>query len=148
MSDRPLVFLGGTCTAGAKWRDLLIPQLTIDYFNPVVDDWTEEAQKKEEEMKAKADIRLYCITSKMTGVFSIAEVVDDSNKCPQKTVLIVGNDPNGEPFTEAQIKSLQAVMKMVRANGAKVFNNLDVAARYLNSLAASKGLPENGDQSV
>ena len=35
------VFLGGTCN-NSKWRDKLIPMLNIDYFNPVVDDWTEE----------------------------------------------------------------------------------------------------------
>ena len=40
------VFLGGTC-AESKWRQKLIPKLKIDYFNPVVDDWTEECQKEE-----------------------------------------------------------------------------------------------------
>lgn len=40
------VFLGGTCN-NSKWRDELIPNLTVDYFNPVVDDWTPEAAKKE-----------------------------------------------------------------------------------------------------
>jgi len=34
------VFLGGTCN-NSKWRDVLIPRLKIDYFNPVVDDWNE-----------------------------------------------------------------------------------------------------------
>ena len=40
------VFLGGTCNK-SKWRDELIDLLKIDYFNPVVDDWNEEAQKEE-----------------------------------------------------------------------------------------------------
>ena len=127
----------GTCN-GSKWRDLVIPHLTIDYFNPVVANWNEEAQKREEEEKASADVRLYVITSKMTGVYSIAEVVDDSNKYPQKTVLVVANDIDGPKFTEFQVKSLQATMKLVKANGAKVFNNIDVAITYLNSL----GLPD------
>ena len=38
------VFLGGTC-ANTTWRNELIPLLEkmgIDYFNPVVDDWTED----------------------------------------------------------------------------------------------------------
>ena len=30
------VFLGGTCN-NSTWRDELIPQLKIDYFNPVVE---------------------------------------------------------------------------------------------------------------
>lgn len=36
------VFLGGTCN-DSTWRDNLIQQLEIDYFNPVVPDWTEDA---------------------------------------------------------------------------------------------------------
>ena len=40
------VFLGGTCN-NSTWRDTLIPLLKIDYFNPVVDDWTPECQEQE-----------------------------------------------------------------------------------------------------
>lgn len=40
------VFLGGTC-ANTTWREELIKLIKgISYFNPVVDDWTLEAQKK------------------------------------------------------------------------------------------------------
>ena len=37
-------FLGGTC-AETTWRNELMPLLDdkgIEYFNPVVEDWTEE----------------------------------------------------------------------------------------------------------
>lgn len=37
------VFLGGTCASGTNWREKLIPKLDIEYFNPVVDDWDDEA---------------------------------------------------------------------------------------------------------
>ena len=40
------VFLGGTCNE-STWRDKLIKMLEIDYFNPVVDDWTEECYQEE-----------------------------------------------------------------------------------------------------
>ena len=40
------VFLGGTC-AETVWREKLISMLKIDYFNPVVPDWTEECMKQE-----------------------------------------------------------------------------------------------------
>lgn len=40
------VFLGGT-TNNTNWRDDLIKKLKIEYFNPVVDDWNEEAQERE-----------------------------------------------------------------------------------------------------
>lgn len=40
------IFLGGTCCE-TTWRDELIPYLekaNIEYFNPVVKDWTPECQ--------------------------------------------------------------------------------------------------------
>ena len=40
------VFLGGTCNE-SQWRTALIPMLHIDFFNPVVDDWTPECQTEE-----------------------------------------------------------------------------------------------------
>ena len=46
------VFLGGTC-AGSTWRDELIPQLKIDYFNPVVADWTPECRAEEIRQKPR-----------------------------------------------------------------------------------------------
>jgi hypothetical protein len=40
------VFLGGTCN-GSTWRDSLVKSLKIDYFNPVVKNWTPECQAEE-----------------------------------------------------------------------------------------------------
>lgn len=78
------VFLGGTCNESA-WKDELIPLLEIDFFNPVVDDWDDESQKKKEIIEREnSDFVLYVITPKMTGVYSIAEVVEDSIKRPEK----------------------------------------------------------------
>ena len=36
----------------------------------------------------------------MTGVYSIAEVVDDSNKRPGKTILVILRDDGDKKFTE------------------------------------------------
>ena len=46
--DKITIFLGGTCN-GSNWRDKLIPMLSNKFepFNPVVDDWNEEAQQEE-----------------------------------------------------------------------------------------------------
>jgi hypothetical protein len=40
IKDMKKVFLGGTCNE-SLWRDKLIKLLKIEYFNPVVPDWTE-----------------------------------------------------------------------------------------------------------
>jgi len=121
------VFLGGTCN-NSTWRQELIPKLTIDYFDPVVDDWTEEAQKEEIKQRKECDYCLYVITSQMLGVYSIAEVVDDSNKRPQNTIFCW----LGKGFSEQQIKSLEQVGKMVQENGASYFTNLKDLAEHLN----------------
>ena len=125
------VFLGGTCN-GSLWRETLIPLLKIDYFNPVVADWTPECQQREIEERINSDYCLYVITPKMTGVYSIAEVVDDSNKRPQKTLFCVLESDGEAQFTKAQYKSLIQTGKMVIENGGKVFLTLNSIADYLN----------------
>lgn len=42
-NNKMKVFLGGTCE-GRDWRNELIPKLKCDYFNPVVEEWTEEVK--------------------------------------------------------------------------------------------------------
>lgn len=120
-------FLGGTCNE-STWREELIPQLEIDYFNPVVDNWGEAEQKEEVRQRETCDYVLYVITSEMQGVYSIAEVVDDSNKRPEKTVFCVLEDG----FNKGQLKSLKQVEAMVEENGGKVCSSLKDVARYLN----------------
>ena len=122
------VFLGGTCN-NSTWRDRLIPMLEIDYFNPVVEDWTEECMAEELRERETCDFCLYTLTPQMTGVYSVAEVVDDSNKRPEKTVLVV---PPELLWSEHQAKSLKAVGKMVVENGGKFFDSLEDVAKYLN----------------
>lgn len=131
--SKKTVFLGGTCN-GSTWRDELIPLLKINYFNPVVENWTPECQEEEIRQRENCDFCLYVITPEMTGAFAIAEIVDDSNKRPEKTIFYFIesrdidslNPPknaagyihiNKINFSEHQIKSLRQVGKMVEANG-------------------------------
>lgn len=125
------VFLGGT-TNNSDWRDTLIKKLKIDYFNPVVSDWNEEAQKKEIKERKNCDYVLYVITPKMEGVYSIAEVIDDSNKRPNKTIFCYLLDDNGKEFSKHQIKSLDMVGKMVEENGGRWFKSLGEISDFLN----------------
>jgi hypothetical protein len=124
------VFLGGTCN-DSTWRESLIDLLTIDYFNPVVKDWTEECQQQELYERETCDYCLYVITPKMTGVYSIAEVVEDSNKRPEKTVFCVLTEDD-ITFSAHTDKSLKAVAKLVEKNGASVFASLQEVAEFLN----------------
>lgn len=123
------VFLGGTCN-NSTWREELIPMLEIDYFNPVVEDWTPECQKEELRQREECDVVLYVITSEMKGVYSIAEMVDDSNKRPKQTLFCILE----EGFDKSQIKSLNAVSDLLIRNGAIGFSKLEDIARFLTTL--------------
>ena len=125
------VFLGGTCNE-STWRYSLIEKLNIDYFNPVVEDWTEECMVEELKQRQICDFCLYTITPQMTGVYSIAEVIDDSNKRPERTIFCLLEEWDGERFTPSQIKSLIQVGRLVERNGGEFFTDLQVVADYLN----------------
>ena len=132
------VFLGGTCNE-SQWRQQVIANLTIDYFNPVVDDWTQECMAEEVRQRQSCDLVLYVITPLMTGTYAIAEVIDDSNKRPERTVFcFLENDVNAESkqfrFTGGQVRSLTQVGKMVERNGAKVCGSLEQVWKHLNGV--------------
>ncbi len=125
------VFLGGTCNE-STWRNILIPMLNIEYFNPVVSDWTPACMEEELRQREICDLCLYVITPKMTGTYSIAEVVDDSNKRPSKTIFVRLRSDGQVTFDEGQWRSLGAVAQMVQRNGVAVFTDLKSAAIYIN----------------
>ena len=113
-------FLGGTC-AETTWRDELMPlldQKEIDYFNPVVDNWTPECIEIEEHQKnVECNVHMYCITPDMQGVYSIAEIVHSAHLANMygtsvdKIIFVVLKDDRWE---KSQIKSLTATMELVK----------------------------------
>jgi hypothetical protein len=128
------VFLGGTCYE-STWRNRIISMLKVENFNPVVEDWTLDCMAEEIRQRETCDIVLYVITPKMTGVYSVAEVVDDSNKRPYRTVFVRLRDDGDSKFDEGQWRSLGAVAQMVEKNGAAVFTDLKSAALAINKCA-------------
>jgi hypothetical protein len=113
------VFLGGTCNE-STWREELIPLLeanNIDYFNPVVKDWTPDCQAEEYRQKEECDVHLYVITAQMTGVFSIAEAVDSAHLKGKTCIFQVV--PKG--FTTGQEKSLLATSELIYKRGGVVY---------------------------
>lgn len=133
------VFLGGTC-AESKWREILIPKLMCNYFNPVVEDWTPECQAIEEEEKTICDYHLYVITPKMMGVFSIAEVVNDSMKLKEKCIFCVTKEDDDRDWTKAELKSLDATSRLIANNGGTVLYSLNEIAMFLNFKYSEKNL--------
>ena len=129
--DNLKVFLGGTIN-GSRWRDEVIDKISIDYFNPVVDEWNDDDVIKEEHEKEVCDYLLFVITPLMGGVYSIAEAVDSSNKCPGKTIFCVLDEDDGNSWSESQLQSLNQVKRIVKDNGAIVLDNLDEVILFLN----------------
>jgi hypothetical protein len=124
------VFLGGTC-AESTWRNELTGLLDVNFFNPVVEDWTAACQENEEvEKKDFCNIHLYVITSEMIGVFSIAEAIESSMTQGKQTILHI--IPEG--FNEQQIHSFQAVCKMIIKHGGIAYIDGELArtARVIN----------------
>lgn len=124
--------------AGWKWRDELQPLLKCDYYNPIVKNWSEEDRLREVHERETSDYVLYGITNGIKGVYSIAEVVDDSNKRPEKTIflnLYKTYERSGE--SKQMAHSLKAVENMLKANGVVVFSGekaLLEVAKYLNTV--------------
>ncbi|MDM8544740.1 nucleoside 2-deoxyribosyltransferase domain-containing protein [Desulfococcaceae bacterium HSG7] len=131
------VFLGGTCN-GSRWRDEFVKFLKVGWFNPVVDQWTEADYLRELEERKNCSVCLYALTPKMKGVYSVAELVDDSNKKPDKTVFLIIEKDNGKNFDDIMKKSLNALCKMVKANGVMVFSDMKECAEFINKVITSK----------
>ena len=130
------VFLGGTCSS--KWRDAFISTLKIDYYNPVVDDWTPSAQQEEDRQKKLCQYHLYVVTPNMEGIFSIAELIDDSNKIKNHTIICFLKEDVKDgvvtAWTPQQERSIAAVVRMARYNGAICLPDLKKVTDWLNSV--------------
>lgn len=127
------VFLGGTCS-GYRWRDKLIPMIKCEYYNPIVKNWSEQDRIREVHERGTSDYVLYVITSGIKGVYSIAEIIDDSNKRPEKTIVCVLYDG-----IEAKMShSLRAVVNLAKSNGATICESLNDVALFLNGKVNDK----------
>ena len=92
--------------------------LRVPYFDPVVKNWTKECIAKENKEKSESTIRLYVIDCR-DSVYSIAEVVDDSNKRPHKTIFCLYDEDNN--FNEADRRSLSNIADMIKRNGSEIY---------------------------
>ena len=124
------IFLGGTCN-GSKWRDYFIPRCKMSYFNPVVQNWTEESMAEEEWHMVNDKYLLWVITPKQTGYLSPAEAVDLAHRYHSKLIFTVWEDEPDCSFTDHQRQSLNKVKDIVEKAGGRVFYKLDDVIDYL-----------------
>ena len=128
------IFLGGTCPSDKEdfdYRKNLMKDLEIfgiEYFNPVVDDWTDDSWKEEQRQKDDiCDVHLYLITPNFKGFYSFAEVLDSTWAYKGKKKCVYGFLPTisgDKKFTEGQIKSLNAIGKLMETRGGTYMRDL------------------------
>ena len=137
--DKLTVFMGGTC-GDSKWRDRLVPQLTeqVDAFNPVVADWNEEAQKREDAHKANDDINLYVITPATDSTYSFAEIAFSAVEQHDRTVVCFLDEDNGKTNEPHKAKAVKKLTKDLVARDVPVFSSLEELAEFLNGAAEAK----------
>lgn len=126
------VFLGGT--TGSRWRDRLMPMLTVPYFNPIVAVWDEESQANEIHHRETCEHIVYVVTSKMSGFYAIAEMVEDSMRRPEKTLCCFLDNDDGAVFTTHQKRSVQAMRAMLERHGTVCYDSLEDLANAINQL--------------
>ena len=111
------IFLGGTCNLpdNYEWdfRKIIASHLSPDkYFNPVVEDWNEQAQKLEDEMKAKCLYHLYVIYPTSHNTYSLIEIGEALVTMENRVAVIVvksmeDDDGNAYTFGEQQMHAFE-----------------------------------------
>lgn len=136
---KKLVFLGGT-VGNNNWRDLVIKSLSelssmqIDVsqiFNPVVKDWNDEAQAKEEEAKKNATHFLFYIADpKQEGIslsaYSMVEATMALYDNQEKTVVVFDE----EGIAGHSLKAMKQTQKVLKAR----FPNANILASQSEAL--------------
>lgn len=136
-----LIFLGGTC-GNNNWRDGLVARLTERgvpkscLFNPVVEDWNEEAQLREDEAKANATYSLYYLGDPQqednhVSFYSLLEATMGLYDTSQQTVVVfdvAGMPKHAEKSNAKACKDLQK-----RFPTAPIFATLAEAEDWLVS---------------
>lgn len=116
------IFLGGTVSDDYDWRyrfiklwnNSYVGEEKIELFNPVVDKWTEEARKKEQEVKSTARINLFVVTPEQNGAFTFVEAIESAMSYRCKTMLLVcDNETTGDKVSA----SVDAIGERVKAHG-------------------------------
>ena len=105
-----VLFLGGSC-GDTTWRNKLIPKLEsvgVKYFNPVVEDWNEEAQKAEENAIMKSDALLFLLSPRTSMIYSLFEIGQYTNT-DRKVIFTYLDEDQDKAFTTHEIKALRKI---------------------------------------
>lgn len=132
------IFLGGTTKIdendpSSNWRETLCKNLTVDYFNPVVKEWTDKAKYVEDNAKRLAAYHVYVITPYFKGGYGFCELTKEAIESP-KTTFVLFLDCDKKQFDKDQVKSNNAILDLLKPYGVRSANSLSELCNMLNSL--------------
>lgn len=137
IDDKKLtVFLGGTTTS--NWRKQFLDTVDkdkFDCFNPIVEEWNEDAKENERKHRENDNIILYVLSPKMKGFYSIAEMIDDSNKRPNNTICVFLKQDEDAIFDDTQWNSILEIEKMCKRNKTWTDHSILYVASTLEYIA-------------
>ena len=142
------IFLGGTC-GKTTWRnEIAIPVLEaaqLPYHNPQLPEgaWTPDHQYAEMEVKNKAEIWLFVLTTDTRGIASIGEVAYRIGQGGKIALAMQYFQPgavlNGQILSQTEIDDLNRgrvfLQAMAEKHGVPVFEDIAAAAEYTVQLA-------------
>jgi len=121
------VFLGGSCNPTMWRRKVAMPLLEsagVAYYNPQVDEWSEDLLIKEQQAKQEAAVLLFVIDRDTRALMSMLEATEFV-VAGRQVVLAVNNVEEGQhigedPVGAAELKDLNRARRFVA----------DIAQRY------------------
>lgn len=111
------------------YRQVISKIITADFVPSESPETILSAQEKQ-----SCNFLVYILTPLFTDLYAIAELIDDAIKYPDKTLFCFEEDSsNDKKFSKHQIKSMNAVAKMVINNNAKHLENSEQLISFLQS---------------
>ncbi len=133
------VALFGT-VAQNKWRNIVIQKLlergihSEQIYNPVVEHWTEEVQKREAEIKKDPEFLLVLVlaspdpsvmNNKFTAAYSLWEAADHLHSDQERTIIYIDKEGFDARTTKGLVKiESEMIEKFPQAKIAYSYNNL------------------------
>lgn len=137
----PYAFLGGTIN-GSNWRQKLAEKLSVNYFDPVVNDWNPDHRRTEEMAKSAAKVLVYAITPKQTGFYTIAEMTHAVFGDSRPVAVLILDEDDGVLYEEHQQASISAIKELLNQRiGLHLFDNVEELAHHLNKVIGEPEVP-------
>ncbi|PIE86165.1 MAG: hypothetical protein CSA05_01795 [Bacteroidia bacterium] len=125
------IYLANT-GSGTHYEELFTGlKLEIEKFNGKPHDYNAQWFR---EKKYACDFLLYIFDPLFDNLFSIAELIDDAIKYPEKTLFCLNDVCDKKSFSKHQKKSLLTTGKMVVNNKARCFEDVNAMLAFFRSV--------------